>query len=368
MADAPYSAARNRRVMLVNFSGLGNAICISGLMRATGHSELDWSFFHNACPGLNDDAFCRAAGLDMLHGLYPGIWRRFDRGDWLEIERFLEINGIDTIMNLRNEGPDLDVGYAAFKSKHAERLAFFDLFDDAVAGRLGTQNLMADWYDLFLRAGARIERPRNWLAGLVGADGAPDGTIGFFPTSSQPVKCWRDGNWLGLTHLLHMQGRRRFRVVSGILDQEREDAQRLAESMRRRCAAVHVDVAAYDDTLGFLRALKGLGVLVTNDTAAVHAGAALGITTVGLYLATSGLIWGGFSPEFTAVQSAEGLSCPEQKLYTGNCKLYYSGCPAPCHDSVTPERVAKTIEAVQPFTLMELAQTDAGLTSSGEMI
>jgi hypothetical protein len=296
---------------------------------------------------LDDSAFCLRAGLDMLQGLYPGIWRRFSPDDWPEIERYIEANGIDTIINLRNEGPDLDVGYAAFKSKHSGKFAFFDLFSDAADGRLGTRNLMADCHELFLRAGAGIEAPRDWLAGLLATEDAPSGDVGFFPTSSQMVKRWKDDNWLRLTRILHARGQRRFRIVSGILDHEREDAHRLAENMRRRFAAVHVHVAVYDDTLGFLRALSGLDVLVANDTAAVHAGAALGIPTVGLYFATSGLIWGGFSSRFVAVQSADGLACPEQKPHAGNCRLYYSGCPAPCHDSVTPERVARSMDELR---------------------
>ncbi|WJS05556.1 glycosyltransferase family 9 protein [Roseibium aggregatum] len=349
IAEASSPAGLGRRVMLVNFSGLGNAICVSGLMRATKQSGLGWSYVHNVCPGLSDSAFCLHAGLDMLHGLYPGIWRRFSPDDWPEIEQYLEANEIDTIINLRNEGPDFDVGYAAFKSKHVERFAFFDLFDDAVAGRLGTRNLMADWRELFLRAGARIKAPHAWLTGLLTTEVAAAGNIGFFPTSSQMVKRWKDDNWIRLTQLLQARGQRRFRIVSGILDQEREDALRLAENLHRRLA-VEVHVAFYDDTLGFLRGLEGLEVLVANDTAAVHAGAALGIPTVGIYLATSGLIWGGFSSEFVAVQSADGLACPEQKPHAGNCRLYYSGCPAPCHDSVTPERVARTVEELRPIS------------------
>lgn len=358
IVNAPHSVALNRRVMLINFSGLGNAICISGLMQATGRLGRGWSYFHNECPGLSDAAFCREAGLDMLEGLYPGLWRRFNREDWPAIEQFMAVNRIDTIINLRNEGPDLDVGYAGFKVKHIERFNFIDLFDDAAAGRLGTQNLMADWHRLFLRAGAAIEAPRDWLASLVAAEDVAESEIGFFPTSSQTVKRWSVDKWLRLAELFHARGQHRFRIVSGILHHEREGAHRLAENMRRQLKHGHVDVAVYGDVLGFLRAFKGLGALVANDTAAVHAGAALGIPTIGIYLATSGLVWGGFSPDFVAVQSAEGLACPEQKLHTGNCNLYYSGCPAPCHESVTPERVAQTIEALRPLPTTSWLRTD----------
>jgi hypothetical protein len=348
MADARHCPLLARRVMLVNFSGLGNAICISGLMRATGQSGLHWVYFHNECPGLTDATFCRRAELDMLGGLYPGLWRRFAPVDWPAIEQFLEANEIDTIINLRNEGPDLDIGYAAFKATRIERYAFFDLFDAAEAGRLGISNLVADWHELFARAGAQIDAPSNWLADLVAPNLSPASEIGFFPTSSQAVKRWRDENWLGLAKVLYEQEHTRFRIVSGILDREREEAHQLADAMRQRLTSAHVNVAVYNDTMRFLRALSGLRILVANDTAAVHAGAALGVPTVGLYLATSGLIWGGFSRQFVAVQSAVGLACPEQKPDTGNCKLYYSGCPAPCHDSVTPDRVAQAIEEMLP--------------------
>jgi ADP-heptose:LPS heptosyltransferase len=72
--------------------------------------------------------------------------------------------------------------------------------------------------------------------------------------------------------------------------------------------------------------------------------AALDVPAVGLYFSTDSDIWGGMNEKFLPVQSQTGLSCPSFKHDAGNCNFYYGGCPGPCKDEVTPERVYRAVE------------------------
>jgi ADP-heptose:LPS heptosyltransferase len=336
-----------RRVLFVNFTGLGNAIAALGLFRALEQGAPRWKYFHTECCGLDDPALIARAGIRNFLGLCPAHWRRFSAEDWCGLVSFLEANRIDTIINLRNEGPQRDRGYANFKQTFADSFTFFDLNTRYERDMMGRSNLFALHEALLRDAGIPDRRsPSLWLArkrNIPAGSGTEPGEIGFFTAASQEVKTWSVQAWIELGTSIIERGPHKLAVFAGRTTDDLQRATHIAEQLKTRTSARRVRVVANLSVVGLADALSDLTCLVSNDTAAVHMGAALDIPTVGLYFATIGEIWGGRSPVFSVVQSDFGARCRYQKANAGNCTYFHGGCPAPCRDEITSEQVYAVI-------------------------
>jgi ADP-heptose:LPS heptosyltransferase len=327
------------RIMFVNFGGLGNGVAAAGLFVALERGQPGAKYVHNECLGLIEPGFVEALKLDGLLDLYPAAWRRFAPSDWDAIEDYLDTHAIDTIINLRNEGPTRDQGYAAFKEVHAKRFRFLDLDEEHLRPASPPRNIFASQHEL-LRAitGSTGSLEEGWLSERIGLRGARcDRKIGLFTGASQPVKRWTASRWMDVSHSLRAQLDCEF-ILFGSADPA-EAA--LTDHMNERLLAhgANVRVAQATSSLALAREIAQLDLLISNDTSAVHLAAALGVPTVGLYFSTDATVWGGLSSHFRGVQSRTGLDCPDQKPGAGNCVRFYSGCPAPCRFDVDADQV-----------------------------
>ena len=363
----------DRRILFANFTGLGNGIAALGLFRALEQGAPRWKYFHTECYGLDDAALIARAGIRNFLGQCPAQWRRFSPEDWSALVSFLEANRVDTIINLRNEGPQRDRGYANFKRTFGGSFLFFDLNARYQQDMMGRSNLFALHEALLRDAGIPIRQSANlWLAGTrdMAADiGSEPGEIGFFTAASQEAKTWPAQAWIELGTAILARGPHKLAIFAGRNADDLQRAAFIAEQLKTRTSAHRVRTVANLSIVGLADALSELACLVSNDTAAVHMGAALAIPTVGLYFATIGEIWGGRSPVFSAVQSNFGAHCRYQKANAGNCTYFYGGCPAPCRDEITSEQVYAEIAnllQLRPEPSARMRQDIAGLlTPSG---
>lgn len=337
----------HRRILFANFTGLGNCIAVLGLLRAIEKAEPFWSYFHTECLGLDDPALISRAGLRNFAGTVPAAWRRFGAADWNNILGFLHANRIDTIINLRNEGPMRDRGYVKFRETFADQFAFFDLNSRYATGVIATANLFRLHAALVAEAGARVDEDLEcWLAPHARAARRPlwnGSEIGFFTAASQQVKTWTAAPWIELGTLLLERSSHNVTVFAGRTGEDFERAAEITEALAAHSSSRRVRCVRGLTTAELADRMSSLSCMVSNDTAAVHIGAALRIPTIGLYFATIGRVWSGNSPTVTALQSGVGAHCRYQKHGAGNCDYFYGGCPAPCRDDIDPELVYATI-------------------------
>jgi ADP-heptose:LPS heptosyltransferase len=349
----------DRRIFFANFTGLGNCIAALGLFRAIEKASPRWSYFHTDCLGLEDVALIARSGVRNFAGTAPATWRRFCEEDWPDILAFLNANRIDTVINLRNEGPQRDTGYAMFKRVFADEFAFFDLNSRYARGTVAGANLFGLHADLLAEAGARVhEHLGSWLARPTPRTSEP-GEIGVFTAASQQVKTWAAAPWIELGTLLLERTAHDLAVFAGESCIDVDRAAAISGALKARFAPTRVRMVSGLSTIELADRMAALDCLVSNDTSAVHLGAALGIPTVGLYFATIGRIWGGLSPLFTALQSRSGAHCRYQKHGAGNCAYFHGGCPAPCRDDVEPEAVCDAV-----MDVLDLPQTRPGVPAA----
>lgn len=341
------SAPAARRLLFVHFAGLGNGVTMLPILRRLEEVAPGVGYFHTANPVFEAKELVRWMRLDGFLGEVPPLWRRFDTGDAGAIRSFLSTNGVDVVVNLRNEGPRRDVGYARFKaSTNGSGPAFWDLEElgngNGHAAR-APRRIVTDQLALLSRHGFDLSEHRaDWLREFVDDTGrarARGGEIGLFTGVSQSVKRWPASQWIALGERLLFETGRDVVVYAGLAEDEDRLAREVAEALVERFGAARVSLVAKTGLLDLVGHLAGLDAVVSNDTSCIHLAAALGLPAVGLYFATVAAIWGGMSDRFTAVESATGLACPDLKPDAGNCNYYYGGCPAPCQADVTPGRV-----------------------------
>ncbi len=337
----PTVVSAARRVMFVNFNGIGNGVVALGLLRSIDLAGGGWKYVHNACGGFDDPNFLIPFSLQGMLGTYPTEWRRFLPVDHQSILDYLTNLEIDTVINLRNEGPTRDLGYTLFKGKYSHVFKFFDLDSHYALETPARTSIFAAQYRLICDAGLNVEIREGWMRRVTNPQIPRRLRIGIFPFASQTVKMWPISAWVELVSLLRTTGRFELVVVSGASAKDIEQADRLGQML----SEVHseVEVVSGLSILEFAKVIGGLSVLVSNDSSAVHIAAAQGVPTVGIYFATDFVIWGGLSPVFRAVQSEFGLRCPDQKPGAGNCTRFSGNCWAPCIDHVSPSRVAESV-------------------------
>jgi ADP-heptose:LPS heptosyltransferase len=340
-----YPAARN--ILIINFSGIGNGIWILPMLKRLEETAPNCHYFHVHNPVFESHDFISWLGLKNFLGTVPTNWRRFDPQDWGQIKEFFARHSIDLVVNLRNEGPLRDLGYFNFKVEMARSgVEFWELDHENLAGRRASNHLLLDQLSLLTSHGMDMASfNRLWLRDYIASrsDRHPRGRqIGFFTGASQNVKTWPADHWVALGRMLLDRTDYGLIVYAGRLEHELALAQAVAGQLQiarpSQCTLVK------DQMLESLCShLSGLELVVSNDTSCVHMAAALDVPTVGLYFSTDSDIWGGMNEKFLPVQSQTGLSCPSFKRDAGNCNFYYGGCPGPCKEEVTPERVYQAI-------------------------
>jgi ADP-heptose:LPS heptosyltransferase len=332
-------------LFIVNFNGIGNGICVVPLLQRIEASWPTVVYYHTDNLVLRTPAFLGWAGLRNFRGTTPSAWRRFDRRDWDDIISFLQSNDLNVVINLRNEGPSRDIGYFAFKKSLAgTRIQFWELNHSAVSGRSPPRLLLLEQATLLAELGVNLTGfDGKWLrsAPPLNRVRVQRGTVGLFTGASQDVKRWPAERWGRLVGRLQAAGCAVV-VYAGTSQDEIRLARNVVHEAGGTCG--HLTLAQTGSLERLTVDLAQRELVVSNDSFPIHMAAALDIPTVGIYLATDPNIWGAHSREFSPVASGYIACCGRFKADAGNCSAYYGGCPAPCKDEVTPERVFSAIE------------------------
>ncbi|MEU8591161.1 glycosyltransferase family 9 protein [Streptomyces sp. NPDC048664] len=334
-----------RTAIVVMNEGVGNGVIAAPLLAAFERRHPGWRYFMAPNIALDAPWVRTAVGLRGARGSVPALWRRFLPADREALWTFVDRTGVDLVVNLRMESAEEDGNYFQFRAEATSRgVECWDLHE---LGERPQRSPFGEQAAALLRAhGVPVDLDHPaWLADRRRPRA---GVVGCYVGASAAVKRWPAEDWSTLITHLGDRG-----LTAEVAVGRGEEEQALA---RRLSSVPGVADTRFLHSLEALRDwIAGLDVLVSNDTLAVHLAAALGCPVVTLYLATDGAIWSPVaSPEISRiVQSAFALSCSHMKP-NGTCRLYYTGCPAPCAAGVRPADV-----------LIELDQLEWSMRKSG---
>jgi ADP-heptose:LPS heptosyltransferase len=336
--------SENERAWFINFLGIGNGVVIVPLLRCFENTNPLVKYFHTENQILSDRWFLEMTGLKNLSGFSSDQWRRFEEKNWDEILRFIKINRIHTVVNLRNEGPRYDIGYYRFKEKFAStsNLAFWDLNFATIGARLKQENLTKDLLSLLSAHGIDISRydPR-WLFSAHSKNSGMN-QIGFGLAASRKNKRWPMKKWIELGIKIEKSSSLNILLFPGLSDEE----VRYAHEIRHALGESRCELGRRDSLQEVAIQIGKLNCFISNDTGLLHMSAAINIPSVGIYTSTNPDIWSPYvNDNFYSCRNSFMEKCPAPKIHCGNCFHYYDACPAVTKygDDITPSKVYKLV-------------------------
>ncbi len=334
-----------KKALIVNHVGVGNGLMAVPLLKVLETSFSKAKYFYVDNPFFRIKYFKDKAKLVNLIGSFDISWRSFPKKKWSEIIIFINKNNIDTIINLRNEGPNYDKDYFAFKKKYEDKIKFWNLDFNSISNRKTNKNIINDLLRMLKKFGCNITKFQpHWLSNKSNND-IPYPTILFYVGSSQESKCWGIKKWVRLSsEICKNIPSASLSFVGGITPQEQKDMYLIAKQVIKKCSDNHISFSISKDLVKIMHIFSEQDVIVSNDTFAVHLANALNIPTIGLYFSTDPIIWGGLSDKFNFVEST--VKCDGVKKNIGNCIHFESGCSnlGKIKDSVSVDKVLKIIK------------------------
>ena len=189
-------------------------------------------------------------------------------------------------------------------------------------------------------------------------------TVGFHPYVAPyalSTKKWPDASFVALSALLAASQPTRF-VLTGS-PEEASDCDRLAGMIRAATGAEVVSAAGRLSLRAVVALYRGLDILVTGDTAALHLAAAAGVATVALF---------GSTDDRRIAPPTCRCIVLNQRLPCSPCLRYVdrqSGWPQCLYDhpvcmhQITPAAVAATVERLLPSPLTEITRCSVSSTA-----
>jgi|GEM_PF-2970118 len=334
-----------KKALIVNHIGVGNGLMVVPLLKVLEMSFPKAKYFYVDNPLFRIKYFREKAKLKNLTGSFDVSWRSFPKQKWSKIINFVNKNNIDTIINLRNEGPNYDKDYFAFKKKYGDKIKFWNLDFKSILSRKINKNIIYDSLQMLKKIGCDISKfGSHWLSNKSNND-IPYPTILFYVGSSQESKRWGVKKWTKLSSEICKDiPSASLSFVGGITPQEQKDMYLIAMQVIKKCSDNHISFSISKDLVKIMHIFSEQDVIVSNDTFAVHLANALNIPTIGLYFSTDPIIWGGLSDRFHFVKST--IECDGVKRNIGNCIHFESRCSnlGKIKNSVSVDKVHKIIK------------------------
>ena len=308
------------------------------ILKCFEQTYLDAHYFHTENKILSDQFFLSAGGLRNLVGLTDINWRRFEEKNWNKIISFIKENQIDTVINLRNEGPKFDTNYYNFKNKILNQLevGFYELDFSEEVNQLEVVSIEKKIINLLKRLKVDFYTfNREWLKyGKLEKSG-----IVCVLAASQENKRLLEKNWI--TFLNALKTNEQIFLVPGTSKDEVKTA--LSTQINSKIKTSLVLQESLSSLVGLISKAK---IVVSNDTGLLHIAAAVGTKAVGLYISTNSKIWAPQSTLVTIFQSEHYGKCEYLKKNAGNCLCYYRKCLTiqGRGDGIDMERVVNVVE------------------------
>ncbi|MEZ4979817.1 MAG: glycosyltransferase family 9 protein [Chitinophagales bacterium] len=311
------------RAMIINFSGIGNDIYTLPILRCLEDHEDIESYFYQESVVLEQSWFRESVGLKKFSGFFPSEWRRFSQLDLKQINKFIGLNRIDLIINIRNEGPSFDVNYYSFKNTNNEDIDFWDLDFNNLKKELLAVSILR----MLSGHGVNISNYNHfYLKGDAFPNHKSVSNIGFFIGGENLNKRWILRYWERLlVLLLSTFPNINITLYPDIQDENIDFSEKIYSLYSDKYTgriSLEKNMSLVDLTLS----LRGISLLISTDTFAVHLASAVGIKVFGLYFATDPCVWGGYGGDFLCIRSSQFKECKYWKVLAGNCIHYYDYC------------------------------------------
>ncbi|MFH1454998.1 MAG: glycosyltransferase family 9 protein [bacterium] len=305
--------------LIVTFDGLGDGVIYYPIFKEIGEKMPESLFFYTTNLFFSGNPIQGKIQTPSNFKIIDNNFRKFSKDYWKEISMFLEQNDIKVVINLRTVGRRFEKGYYDFKDWFATQNSEINFYDDETL--TADEKINTNIRDIVLKI---LQRGTNQKL-------IYDTSIfkSLFPIIDNPesilinmhsggvFKLWEVTKWVKLISSLVLSDRN-VEIYEGFSENEKlytkkviSDLPGLTKNKIKKIRPANL--------YKLEESLRDIFLLISVDSGLIHLCDSMGIKSLGIYVTTSPLMWGGSSNQFNYVSSKHMLSCKNFYPFFGMC-------------------------------------------------
>lgn len=303
--------------LVSTFDGLGDGVIYYPLFKNIAIQNPNNQFYCTGNIFFSDESISRKIDLPSNIKIVPEIFRKFSKDSWCDIKNFLKDKKINKVINLRFIGREFEKDYFAFKEniKNANsNISFFDS-DDVI--NFKNNNVREVYIKILTKAfGPALEYDSKSLKDSFTISNTGRGIL-INMHSGGVFKLWNINKWAEVISLMVFYGKE----VYVYIGHDQTEKAYTKEVVDRLNNVVSDKVKIFDlkSLHEMILCLDKIKIVISIDSGLIHLADALGIFSLGIYLTTSPIMWGGVSNKFKYVQSPHMHRCKNFYPQFGMC-------------------------------------------------
>jgi len=304
--------------LIITFDGFGDGVMYYPIFTEIGKEMPKSSFFYTSNIFFSDDVIKNKIKLPPNFIPAKDSFRKFPKDCWQEVKTFIKNNNIDAVINLRTIGRRFEKDYYDFKDcliSENNGVAFWDdeILKDEERTNINIRNIISKIVEK--ATGKKLSGDVPNLKELFLKTENPDRIL-INMHSRGLFKSWEPDKWAQLIQFLVTFGKK-VDIYKGSGD-EKLYTKNILEKMSpliRNKLTISQATNLYE--LGSL--LSNTFLVISVDSGIIHLADALGVNSLGIYLTTSPLMWGGITKKFNYVCSSHMSMCKNFYPSFGMC-------------------------------------------------
>jgi ADP-heptose:LPS heptosyltransferase len=333
--------------LIITFDGFGDGVIYQPFLKYICEKNPRSLFFCTSNRFLVDKNLNSKIGTLSNLRLIDDVFRKFSREYWDSIRMFITENKINTIINFRIIGRNFEPNYYEFKeylSNHNTRVDFYD--DESLADEEKLNVNIREIIKSLLNKAFNVTYVNttfNLKSFFPPNDNASSIVINFH--SRGTFKLWEPSNWSGLISTIVLEDKE-VRIFDGHDEQEKLYTRKIVDMLSTQIQAKIKIVIQYN-LYEIGKILQNTFLLVSVDSGFVHLADSIGINTLGIYVTTSPVMWGGVTDKFHYISSKHMLKCKNFYPYFGMCMNDKKKCEEILHrDDISVSDVLMKINKI----------------------
>lgn len=305
--------------LVITFDGFGDGILYYPIFREIGERLPQLLFFYTSNTFFSNSGIQKNIKIPPNFRPINDVFRKFPKNHWNEISVFIQENNIKTVINLRIIGRRFEKDYYDFKNwLHIldNEISFYD--DETLKGNERTDtNIRNIILSLCQKA---VKEKFSYNTSILKFSfplkkGGNDIIINMH--SRGTFKLWEPKKWTELISSLVLFNRK-IKIYGGVNKQEKSYTRRVIKDLSPSVLA-KVKILRPTNLYDTGKSLQNTFLLISVDSGLIHLADILGVNSLGIYITTSPVTWGGVTDKFRCISSSHMLGCKNFYAYFGMC-------------------------------------------------
>lgn len=305
--------------LITTFDGFGDGVMYYPLFKEIGEKMPKSKFFYTPNIFFSDESIKNKVQISPNFIPIKDGFRKFPKNSWEELRVFLKNKNIGAIINLRTIGRRFEHDYYDFKDQlisEKSKILFYD--EEILKDKEKIGNNIRNIILKIVRKGIgkRLLCRTSFLKILFPVDKNPNQIL-INMHSRGSFKSWESKKWADLISFLVLSGKK-INIYEGFSEGEQLYTKKVMENLPS-FAAKKLTILPATNLRDLIKLLQNASLVISVDSGIIHLADSLGINSLGIYITTSPLMWGGVTKKFHYVNSEHLFSCKNFYPFFGMC-------------------------------------------------